>query len=282
MSLILDALNRSRNNAGDIPGLEARHTGAEKRGSAPAILSGLALGLTLVLIAVLIWDRADRAGRAAPGAASVIPRQSPPQAMAPALPPEPVQTTVTETAAASVSAASTVPAVAQPVETRGSGGPVETAVAALYAGQAAQSDRGPRQESEPPPGSDAGASVPGASVAQAGSEGRQTREEPIDIGKMMRLARDELENERLREHPAPFINNLSQQTKDRIPTLLYQRHDYAGPGGNSSVVLGGQSLKTGERTSSGVKVEEILPDSVVLSFGGTQFRLRALNSWVNL
>jgi len=31
-----------------------------------------------------------------------------------------------------------------------------------------------------------------------------------------------------------------------------------------------------------MRVEEILSDSVVLDYRGTQFRLRALNSWVNL
>jgi hypothetical protein len=48
------------------------------------------------------------------------------------------------------------------------------------------------------------------------------------------------------------------------------------------VVLNGKELKVGGSPASGVKVEEILPDSVVLNYRGTEFRLRALNSWVNL
>jgi hypothetical protein len=48
------------------------------------------------------------------------------------------------------------------------------------------------------------------------------------------------------------------------------------------VVLNGKELRPGGQPASGVKVVEILPDSVVLDYRGTEFRLRALNSWVNL
>jgi hypothetical protein len=41
-------------------------------------------------------------------------------------------------------------------------------------------------------------------------------------------------------------------------------------------------LGVGGSPVPGMKIEEILPDSVVLNYQGTQFRLRALNSWVNL
>jgi hypothetical protein len=91
-----------------------------------------------------------------------------------------------------------------------------------------------------------------------------------------------MENAELAEHPAPFIADLSQQTKDGIPTIFYRRHSYSGNSANSQVVLNGKELRVGGRPAAGVKVDEILPDSVVLSFQGTQFRLRALNSWVNL
>ena len=106
-------------------------------------------------------------------------------------------------------------------------------------------------------------------------------EQPVDIEQLLTAAQDELENARLAEHPAPFITALSQQTKDAIPTLMYQAHDYTGNRADSYVLINGKKLKVGGSTG-GVRVDEILPDSVVLSFKGTQFRLRALNSWVNL
>jgi hypothetical protein len=48
------------------------------------------------------------------------------------------------------------------------------------------------------------------------------------------------------------------------------------------VVLNGKKVKEGERLAGGIRLDEILPDSIVLSYKGQQFRLRALNSWVNL
>lgn len=111
---------------------------------------------------------------------------------------------------------------------------------------------------------------------------QEAEEQPIDIEQMVLQAREQMENARLEEHPAPFIAGLSQQTKDAIPTIFYERHDYSGNAAQSSVVLNGKKLKAGGSAAAGVKVEEILPDSVVLSHRGTQFRLRALNSWINL
>jgi hypothetical protein len=108
------------------------------------------------------------------------------------------------------------------------------------------------------------------------------QEEPVDIESLVAQAREEVEDAALAEHPAPFIIELSQRTKDGIPTIYYQRHDYRGDARRSTVVLNGKELRVGGRPATGVKIDEILPDSVVLSHQGTQFRLRALNSWVNL
>ena len=91
-----------------------------------------------------------------------------------------------------------------------------------------------------------------------------------------------LENATLEEHSVPLLSSLSQQTKDNIPTIFYERHDYSDNQAQSTVVLNGKSTKVGGSPTAGLKVEEILPDSVVLSYRGTQFRLRALNSWINL
>jgi general secretion pathway protein B len=107
-------------------------------------------------------------------------------------------------------------------------------------------------------------------------------EEPIDIARVLQSAREEMKDATLDEHPAPLLSALSQQVKDDIPTLYYQRHDYSNNTSISTVVMNSKTLKVGGNPVNGVKIEEILPDSVVLSYQGTQFRLRALNSWVNL
>jgi len=108
------------------------------------------------------------------------------------------------------------------------------------------------------------------------------REEPVDVEEVLRRAQQDVANASLVEHPAPFLVNLSQQTKNAIPTILYQRHDYDSQAGRGSVTLNGKTVRVGGTPMPGVKVDEILEDSVILSYRGTQFRLRALNSWVNL
>ena len=121
---------------------------------------------------------------------------------------------------------------------------------------------------------------PSAAIANSTSVDRN--EQSIDIEEVLQRAQAEVEDASLDDHPAPFLSNLSQQTKDDIPTLYYQRHDYSDDQSISSVVLNGKKVTVGGSPMSGMKVDEILTDSVVLSYRGTQFRLRALNSWINL
>lgn len=103
---------------------------------------------------------------------------------------------------------------------------------------------------------------------------------PVDLAKAMENAARELGESTLMPHPVPLLESLSQQQKDRIPTIVYTNHDYNVLGA-STVELNGKRLGAGQRTD-GVVVEEILSDSVILSLQGTRFRLKALNTWVNL
>ena len=47
------------------------------------------------------------------------------------------------------------------------------------------------------------------------------------------------------------------------------------------MTLNGQQLRVGQRVAT-IRVVDILVDSVVLKVEGIEFRLRALNTWVNL
>ena len=123
-------------------------------------------------------------------------------------------------------------------------------------------------------------SVKGNRDELAAAEGEATAEDDLDIAELLRRAQSELGKPVLEPHDAPLLENLSQQQKDGIPTLMYTLHDWV-PGGPSRVVLNGQALQVGQQ-HGGFRVEEILSDSVVLNWRGTRFRLRALNSWVNL
>lgn len=103
--------------------------------------------------------------------------------------------------------------------------------------------------------------------------------QPIDIEALLRKAQAQMGEAPLTPHPAPLLDRLSQQQKDRIPTLIYNEHSWSTE--SPSVVINGQRLLAGGRLN-GITVVEVLADSVILSWEGVQFRLVALNSWVNL
>jgi hypothetical protein len=47
-------------------------------------------------------------------------------------------------------------------------------------------------------------------------------------------------------------------------------------------VINGKTWREGDLVKPGLRLMEILEDSIVLDYRGTEFRLRSLNSWVNL
>ena len=103
---------------------------------------------------------------------------------------------------------------------------------------------------------------------------------PIDLVAAIERAAREVGEPNLAPHPTVLLENLSQQQKDQIPTIVYTEHVYA-EGVTPSVELNGQRLRPGQRTDR-MTVEDILVDSVILRVNGVSFRLRALNTWVNL
>ena len=280
MSLILDALNRSRQDVGDVPGLDSQHQAPEVGASRNNRWWFVALVLALVVIAFLLVERRGESDPPAPQVAPAAPERV--LAPKPALPAPHTQAVNRPVVPAAR------PEPPRPAPAENAEGGQDAAVAALYSANPAP------DVAKPPPAKDAPATAPtGAAPTpdkdQPGKPGKTTpavqrrdSEQPVDIEAIVRQAQGELENALLDEHPAPFLASLSQQTKDGIPTIFYERHDYSGKPGQSAVVLNGKALKPGGKTSAGVRVDEILPDSVVLSYRGVQFRLRALNSWVNL
>ena len=102
----------------------------------------------------------------------------------------------------------------------------------------------------------------------------------MDFADILAAAQEEMGVKPLVESSEPLLETLSQQIKDDIPSLIYSEHRY-DPLGNSSVTLNGKVLKVRQRAGA-FTVIEILPDSVVLRWRETQFRVRARNSWVNM
>ena len=134
---------------------------------------------------------------------------------------------------------------------------------------------------------DVAASAPNAPVAESSEPAAVDQmveptslAPPIDLARAMEAAARELGESVLVPHPAVLLEHLSQQQKDRVPTIVYSDHDYSSTG-ESRVTLNGQQLRVGQRLTT-IRVVDILVDSVVLEVDGIEFRLRALNTWVNL
>ena len=120
-----------------------------------------------------------------------------------------------------------------------------------------------------------------ATSAKASEKSEETEETAaVDFADILAEAQRELGVRPLVESAEPLLETLSQQTKDLIPSLIYSEHNYS-PKGRSEVVLNGQSLTERQRVGP-FTVVEILPDSVILRWRETQFRVRARNSWINM
>ncbi|MEP1472865.1 MAG: general secretion pathway protein GspB [Halieaceae bacterium] len=292
MSLILDALNRSeseRRGSGEIPGLATEHFSEPSPDGRrlTAYLPWLGLVLAIAVIAWLLLDRSEpdlgvselSAPSEVPGAAPApIANQPAPVANVAEAPPPAAAAAVTE--ATPVKKRTVSPSPAARDRNTSMSASADPAVAALYQQAPAPAEAvNTVADSVPAARSTAKKSAP---VAATKAPEAVPQSEPLDISAVLESAKKEMENARLAEHPAPFIEDLSQQRKDAIPTLMYSIHNFSGKAGQSSVMINGKSLQAGGNVGKGVRLEEILPESIVLSYQGEQFRLRALNSWVNL
>lgn len=152
----------------------------------------------------------------------------------------------------------------------------EAAVLALYtAGKTSETQAVPDENTSVLAGSESAASDRARSETESGAGERKEA-----LAERIASMRSALQEPSFVIHPAPFLENLSQQQKDSIPSLFYSAHR-SGEEAVAEVVINGDRLRVGQR-SGDIEVVEILPDSAVFSYRGVVFRLPALNSWVNL
>jgi len=79
----------------------------------------------------------------------------------------------------------------------------------------------------------------------------------------------------------PQIHTLPQAMQRNIPSINYQEHHYQ-PGGGSWVRLNRERKQVGDRINPDLRIESIDREGVVLNYQGRSFRLKALNSWINM
>ena len=320
MSMILDALKRSREAdpaAGSVPSVDTEHyipLGTTPRALWRRPLPAVILILAVSAIALAIGWRSDPGEAPATEAVPVKPKASVPTQSLPAAaaqtssvsapPPAPMQASPDAQAPsdAGASAGAAVAALYDQSRNRDPGAQVgEIEAGDITSG----ADFGDSPGMSPKPWQGVPVEPPGSYLAGPENSGRDSgalaagdgsdrsqddevagsqadaEEQPLDVAELLERAQRELGQSTLEPHPAPLLEDLSQQKKNAIPSIMYLQHDWSGMGSTSSVVLNGTTLSEGQRAGA-IAVQEILSDSVILKWRDTEFRLRALNSWVNL
>lgn len=290
MSLILDALNRAdneRKNQDTVPGLNTVHPApvmvvTEKSGNKNGLY--IAISLSIIALAASVYWFIGKPKDAIEGKVQV----DHPQAAKPS---------VTKTAPSLTQQPETkVPAIADPadsqviadrqsiVETKSAETLIASkptaAVEQLYTAPETQATSADPQVNELYSAEEPAVSE---SIEEPFPESSILSAEPTHI---TNTGRGGMENAPSRNFTTIVnvqdFNELPWNTKQQIPTISYQRHNFLA-GGVSTVVINGQTLGVGNiAASSQLVVQEIFEDGVVLKRGNVIFKLRALNGWINM
>lgn len=315
MSMILDALKRSRDDSRrgqGVPSVDTEHFAARERaGPSPWLIGIVLVGAVVIVVLVTLLLGSQDSAEEAIAASGSPPTQGGPASSGEAGDPEPQEPTgasgYVELPAPERTGSNKAPVSAAPATSSETPEALTSEVAALYGNGNRSGERGSGEfggEEQEAPAQNQLSHTAGGTAANRASDSpdadknmdalpaAQTPNEqsdstvagddelPINIEEVLRRAQAELGEDRLLPHETPLLAYLSQQKKDKVPSVLYSVHDWES-GGQASVVLNGKTLTEGQR-HDGFLVKEILSDSVILSWGGIDFRLRALNSWVNL
>ena len=119
-----------------------------------------------------------------------------------------------------------------------------------------------------------------AAPAGPGTSGQPVDPE-LDVEAITRAARQRLAVEPVAVHPAPLLVDLPTVVKDEIPTIFFRQHDWSAQANTRNVNLNGKVFREGDQVAPDLQLLEIHSDFILMDFQGNEFRLRALNSWVN-
>lgn len=257
MSYILDALRKSERERrqGRVPDLGHQvqfvHKPGRKRGSAARwIAIGLVLNAALIGVALWLWlsDRAARPTTMAPSEElSDVGRMERSGTLA-GRDPEPVLAAPEERRDADEKAPDPLP-VADPLAA--SGPPVQELPVIIRPGQAPE----PYGVSEPT------LIAPRKSPEPVSSGGDP--KDPADLPARV-----------------PHLVELPLSFQKSVPNLTFNSHVYSSQASSSRVMINGHYLQTGQ-SFSGLRVEKITEDGVVLSKDGRVFRVGVVRDWVS-
>lgn len=78
----------------------------------------------------------------------------------------------------------------------------------------------------------------------------------------------------------PELHDLPGTVLNKIPSLNYSEHHYNANGG--SVMINGIIRHVDDQPANGLVIDKILEDGMILHYDNYSFKMRALNSWVNM
>jgi len=78
----------------------------------------------------------------------------------------------------------------------------------------------------------------------------------------------------------PDLHDLPNHVLEKIPSLNYSEHNYNSQGG--SVKINGEIKHLNDQITQGVVIDKILEDGIILHIDNYVFKMKALNSWVNI
>lgn len=76
----------------------------------------------------------------------------------------------------------------------------------------------------------------------------------------------------------PYLHQLPDSFKDRIPTVNYENHIYSPKG--AAVILNGRTYRAGDTLAQDLVIDAITQEDLVLSYLQKPFKLAALSSWI--
>lgn len=77
-----------------------------------------------------------------------------------------------------------------------------------------------------------------------------------------------------------FAHELPEALKEKIPSIMYTAHYYND--GSSTVTLNRSEISEGQKIDNDLFLVDILKDGIIVRFQSEQFKLSALNSWINM
>jgi general secretion pathway protein B len=84
---------------------------------------------------------------------------------------------------------------------------------------------------------------------------------------------------RRHEAPAPDVRELDVQLQQQIPPLRFEAHVYATSANQRWVKVNGKTLQEGQWVTADIRINEIMPQFVLLQRGGQLFSMQALSAW---